>query len=113
MADQCSATSKTTGSQCRKPAIPGGTVCRNHGGNAPQVRRKAEERLAALVDPAIGALSRMIQQKRKIDAVTMAAVRDILDRAGPLRSERVEVNGDIVDRLAAARKRSGDQNKPG
>lgn len=29
----------------------GGTVCRNHGGAAPQVRAKAQERLADLIDP--------------------------------------------------------------
>jgi hypothetical protein len=29
------------GQPCRAPAIPGGNVCRRHGGSAPQVRRKA------------------------------------------------------------------------
>jgi hypothetical protein len=52
---------KKTGQQCKQWAIPGGTVSRCHGGNAPQVRRKAGERLKALVDPAIVALERMLQ----------------------------------------------------
>lgn len=41
---QCSATAKSTRKQCTRPAIPGGTVCRFHGGAAPQVRAKAEQR---------------------------------------------------------------------
>ena len=43
---QCTATGKASRKQCRQPAILGGTVCRKHGGSAPQVRRKANERLA-------------------------------------------------------------------
>ena len=42
---QCTATAKTTRKRCMKPAIPGGTVCRIHGGAAPQVKAKAVERL--------------------------------------------------------------------
>ena len=37
---QCEATSRD-GSQCRAPAIAGGSVCTRHGGGAPQVRVKA------------------------------------------------------------------------
>jgi hypothetical protein len=46
MASNCTATAKSTGNRCLQPAIPGGTVCRYHGGAAPQVKAKAEERLA-------------------------------------------------------------------
>jgi hypothetical protein len=38
---QCTAVSKQTGKQCTAKAIPGGTVCRWHGGAASQVRVKA------------------------------------------------------------------------
>lgn len=41
----CSATSKQTGERCQKFAVDGATVCRYHGGNAKQVRRKAEQRV--------------------------------------------------------------------
>ncbi|MBK9156703.1 MAG: hypothetical protein IPM11_01005 [Micropruina sp.] len=34
------------GKPCRLAPITGGTVCRTHGGSAPQVRRKADERIA-------------------------------------------------------------------
>lgn len=43
---QCKATASTSGNRCRRAAIPGGTVCAFHGGNAPQVRAKANERVA-------------------------------------------------------------------
>jgi hypothetical protein len=38
---RCSAISKHSGEQCKRKAIPGGTVCRYHGGNAKQVKAKA------------------------------------------------------------------------
>jgi hypothetical protein len=44
---KCSAKSKQSGQRCKQPAIPGGKVCRFHGGAAPQVKRKAAERLEA------------------------------------------------------------------
>jgi hypothetical protein len=43
---QCSSRSSTTGNQCLRWAIIGGTVCPFHGGNAPQVRRAAQARAA-------------------------------------------------------------------
>lgn len=42
---RCHATAKNSGQQCKQPAIPGGTVCRYHGGGAPQVKAAAARRL--------------------------------------------------------------------
>jgi hypothetical protein len=42
---RCSATN-AAGVRCAKAAMLGGTVCRSHGGAAPQVRAAAERRLA-------------------------------------------------------------------
>lgn len=42
--NQCTATNRQ-GTQCKLPAIPGGTVCRRHGGSAPNVKAAAERRL--------------------------------------------------------------------
>lgn len=41
---RCTATAKGSGARCKRAAIPGGTVCAKHGGSAPQVRAKAQER---------------------------------------------------------------------
>lgn len=49
------------GQPCRAWAIRGGYVCRKHGGAAPQVRAKAEQRLLA------AKLHRQLQRKRRAD----------------------------------------------
>ena len=89
---QCTGVSKTTGERCGRAPIPGGTVCRLHGGNAPQVLRAARDRLLALVDPAMDALLRALQTGPRCDAcgrsdadrdpVTLKAAQLVLDRAG-------------------------------
>lgn len=43
---KCVGKAKSTGKRCTRNAIPGGTVCRIHGGAAPQVMAKAAERIA-------------------------------------------------------------------
>jgi hypothetical protein len=48
---RCAAHSSRTGLPCRLPPILGGTVCIVHGGRAPQVKRKALERMRELVNP--------------------------------------------------------------
>lgn len=42
---QCGATSKTTGQRCKRSVVPGATVCKWHGGAAPQVAAAAERRV--------------------------------------------------------------------
>lgn len=44
-APRCTATAKSTGRRCEKTPVRGATVCAKHGGSAPQVRRKAKERV--------------------------------------------------------------------
>lgn len=55
-AARCTATAKGSGERCKRAATQGAPVCRVHGGAAPQVRRKAAERLAA--HEALGELAR-------------------------------------------------------
>lgn len=43
---RCTAHSSRTGDRCKAVVIPGGTVCRTHGGSTPQVRRAAQRRIA-------------------------------------------------------------------
>lgn len=48
----------------------------------------AKLRLAALVDPAIDQLTKLLASK--IDAVSLGAVKDVLDRAGHKPTDKVE-----------------------
>lgn len=48
---RCKAKSSRTGEPCKRPPIRGAVVCTTHGGSSPQVKRKAAERLADLIDP--------------------------------------------------------------
>ncbi len=52
-----------------------------HGGKAPQVKAAAQVRLAALVDPAIDRLEKVIKGDGNV-AVAVRAARDVLDRTG-------------------------------
>jgi phosphopentomutase len=101
MAQRCKATSRA-GKRCRQSAILGGTVCRFHGGSAPQVKRKAEERLAHLVDPSIAKLEKLIESNS--DNVALGAIRDILDRSGfrPVMAQETEVSINLVSEQRAA-----------
>lgn len=109
---QCTATAKGSRKRCKRRPIPGGTVCVKHGGGAPQVQAKAEERLKALIDPAITRLAELIAQK-EYPSVAIAAVKDALDRNGALgkakETQDVNLSG-AVDIVSLLRQRR-DRNK--
>lgn len=77
---RCIATNRQ-GNRCGSQPIPGGTVCRMHGGAAPQVQRKARLRLLELIDPAISLLANEMSNADK-SADRQRAANSILDRAG-------------------------------
>lgn len=110
-ARQCTATAKGSGARCKRRPIPGGTVCVKHGGGAPQVQAKAEERLRALVDPAITRLAELMAQG-EFPSVAIAAVKDILDRDGKLgkaketQSITLSASDELMDRLDRGRLRA-------
>lgn len=89
----CTAHKADTGQPCKAFAIRGGTVCVYHGGASGVVRAKALERLAALVDPAITKLQKLIDQSDD-PAVAMRAVADLLDRAGFRPADQLKLSGD-------------------
>lgn len=91
---KCKAKSKRSGKRCKRDVIRGGTVCAMHGGKAPQVIAKAKIRLAALVDPAITRLEKVIK-KSKHEPSAVAAAKDILDRVGLKPTDKVKFEGDI------------------
>lgn len=99
---RCHARSKTKGTQCSKRPIPGGTVCRYHGGAAPQVKAKALERLMQYQDRAIDRLFGLVEQE-SFPSTAYQAVRDVLDRTmgKPAESMSMNVTGsiDVIDIL--------------
>jgi hypothetical protein len=66
-------------------------MCVVHGGKAPQVKLKAEQRLVAMVDPVLTEMFR-IALKGESDGVRLAAGRDLLDRAGLKPTLQVEAS---------------------
>lgn len=100
---RCSAKSTRTGQPCKLPPIKGGTVCATHGGAAPQVKRKAEERIAEararfldLLDPSFQVYQQALKQGTQPDGQlqhALAAARDAFDRVLGKAVQRNEVGG--------------------
>ena len=90
---QCVATNKKRGDRCQKQAIAGGTVCRFHGGAAPQVKAAAAKRLLALQHPAIDCLSDLIAGRKEYPSVAYQAARDVLDRTMGQPGEAPDLQG--------------------
>lgn len=64
------------GDQCQHRPMHGQGVCHMHGGKAPQNLAKAEERMRALVHPAVESLARQIEEDE------FSAVKFVLEWAG-------------------------------
>lgn len=90
---QCTAHSKQSKQQCRNGSIPGGSVCRFHGGATPHVKAAAETRvkewLESRLPKGLKRYDRLINSK--IESVALATVKDLLDRTGHKPVERQEV----------------------
>jgi hypothetical protein len=80
MAQRCAAHNRQ-GGQCGHLAMRAQTVCRYHGGKNPHALANAEERLRALVHPAITGLAELIARADS-DSVRLSAIKDVLDRTG-------------------------------
>lgn len=78
------------GHPCKAQSIRGGTVCRVHGGAAPQVRQAANLRLLQALDPAAGELVRIaLNGKTERDRIT--AIKELFERAGFGEPKRLEI----------------------
>lgn len=94
---QCAAQRKHGAGPCKRTAIPGGRVCAMHGGNAPQVRRKAQQRIdeaagnlvQSLIDIALDQQTRDGRPVEPKDII--AAAKQLLDRSNEVRQPGVEV----------------------
>jgi hypothetical protein len=78
---RCNAT-RPGGSRCKREAEDGAVVCDQHGGAAPQVRRRAAERLIMTADQAAQMLVKMMEDTEVPFGVRAKIAQDLLDRAG-------------------------------
>ena len=88
---RCTAHISDSSRQCERWAINGSTVCATHGGQAPQVKRSAKERLAELVEPALAGLHTALKSG-EIPSIVKAA-QIVLDRTGFHPSRAIELTG--------------------
>jgi hypothetical protein len=86
---------KRNGDPCGNAAMNGSTVCRMHGGAAPQVKRRAQQRILEASDPAAARLVAMMQDETLPPAVQLAAARDLLDRAGVVGKQELELSANV------------------
>ena len=89
-AGRCTARAKGTGVRCKRPPIPGGTVCVKHGGGAPQVQFVAMERLVALQPASVRRIGHWIDQE-EFPTVSLGACKDVLDRTLGKATETLDV----------------------
>lgn len=107
---QCTAIAKSTGERCQRPAVKGATVCYQHGGAAPQVQKKAQERLDEMADETTADLQQdiddlqeeyesatEIETKLSILSEMRKNWKIILDRTGhgPTAKRELEHRGEI------------------
>lgn len=119
---QCTATAKSTGERCQRPAVKGSNVCYQHGGAAPQVQKKAQERLDQMADDTTADMQDIIadladlyeqadpEQKIEIARELRQNWVKILDRTGhgPTEKREMEHSGEMdhthnVDQQTAER----------
>jgi hypothetical protein len=79
------------GERCRKFAIPGGRVCRNHGGATRHVKEKARIRVEMASDRLVGKLIEIAHDDTRPASVQLEAIKDALNRAGLTKPAQVEV----------------------
>lgn len=91
---------KLNGDQCGNAAIRGGTVCRFHGGSAPQVRAKAQVRNLMAADKLMAALLKIALDERQPALTRLVAIRDGLDRAGLGARQTVDLDVQVGGKLS-------------
>jgi len=80
------------GGKCERWAMHGQNVCYMHGGKSPQALASAEERIKAMVHPALSRLQQLIAHA-DADGVSLNAIKYVLDYAGFKATEKVTTDG--------------------
>lgn len=82
---------RPNGEQCKREAEPGSVVCDQHDGAAPQVRRRAAERVMMTTDLAAVTLIELITDTSVPYGVRLKAMQDVLDRGGLQAKQVIEI----------------------
>ena len=80
-----------SGGRCKREAEPGSIVCRLHGGAAPQVRKRAAERLIMSADHASQKLLQWLDDPEVPYRVRAEIAQDLLDRAGLASTQAIKI----------------------
>jgi hypothetical protein len=92
---------RSDGQPCKSPAIKGGRVCRIHGGSTRHIREAANRRLDELVLPAVSKI-RTLMLRGESHAIQLRAATEILDRAGVVAPQQVEVDNQVTIQVSYA-----------
>lgn len=102
---QCSAASKASGRRCKNKAIPGGTVCRHHGGAAKRVKAKAAVRaevmswgLADIAEDPGEVLLRLVTQSAARCARYAAELEQLVEESPSLREALIAENWSATEK---------------
>jgi hypothetical protein len=79
------------GGRCKREAEPGSVVCRLHGGSAPQVRKRAAERLIMSADHVSQKLLELLDDPEVSYRVRAEIAQDLLDRAGLASTQAIKI----------------------
>jgi hypothetical protein len=79
---RCNGHYKETGERCRRVAEDGSVVCDQHGGRAPQVRKRAAERILFTADEAAIKLVEWMNDDSVDKRERIKIAQDLLDRNG-------------------------------
>ncbi|WP_193608271.1 hypothetical protein [Nocardioides lijunqiniae] len=79
---RCTATLRTSGTQCRNEARPGTNVCDKHGALAPAVQAAAATRIRMSVHDAVKRLHDMLDDSSVDARDKIKILHDLLDRGG-------------------------------
>lgn len=86
---------RRNGTPCGNPPMNGSTVCRMHGGAAPQVRRRAQQRLDESSDIAVLHILKIMRDESVPANVRLAAAKDVLDRSSIVGKQHLSVEVEV------------------